>query len=46
VYSHSDQLIVLIIVIASVGIERLWSVLTSVNLGWFLVALAIHFSAW
>jgi uncharacterized protein (TIRG00374 family) len=38
------SLIVLIIVIASVGVERLWAVLTSVNLGWFLVALAIHFS--
>jgi len=38
------SLIVLVIVIASVGVERLWAVLTSVNLGWFLVALAIHFS--
>lgn len=37
------SLIVLIVVIAGVGLERLWSVLTSVNLGWFLVALAIHF---
>lgn len=38
------SLVVLIIVIASVGVERLWTVLASVNLGWFLVALAIHFS--
>ncbi len=37
------SLIVLIIVIASVGVERLWAVLSSVSLGWFLVALAIHF---
>jgi hypothetical protein len=46
VYSHSDQPARLIIVIASVGVERLWTVLMSVNLGWFLVALAIHFRAW
>ena len=38
------SLIVLVVVIASVGVERLWAVLTSVNLGWFLIALAIHFS--
>jgi uncharacterized protein (TIRG00374 family) len=38
------SLLVLIIVIASVGVERLWTVLMSVNLSWFLVALAIHFS--
>jgi uncharacterized protein (TIRG00374 family) len=37
------SLVVLIIVISSVGVERLWSVLASVNLGWFLGALAIHF---
>ncbi len=37
------SLVVLIIVISSVGVERLWSVLASVNLGWFLVAFAIHF---
>ena len=36
------SLVVLIIVIASVGFERLWAVLSSVNLGWFVVALAIH----
>jgi uncharacterized protein (TIRG00374 family) len=38
------SLIILIIVMASVGIDRLWTVLTSVNLGWFIVALAIHLS--
>ena len=38
------SLVVLIIVISSVGVERLWTVLSSVSLGWFLVALAIHFS--
>jgi glycosyltransferase 2 family protein len=38
------SLVVLIIVIASVGAERLWTVLSSVNLGWFLIALAIHFA--
>ncbi len=38
------SLIVLVIVIASVGVNRLWAVLSSVNVGWFLVALAIHFS--
>ncbi len=38
------SLIVLIIVISSVGVERLWAVLSSVNPGWFLVALAIHLS--
>ena len=37
------SLVVLIIVIASVGVDRLWAVLSSVNLGWFLIALAIHF---
>jgi hypothetical protein len=36
------SLVVLIIVIASVGLDRLWAVLSSVNLGWFAVALAIH----
>src|SRR5512136_25004 len=38
------SLVVLIIVISSVGLERLWAVLSSVNLGWFLIALAIHFA--
>jgi hypothetical protein len=38
------SLIILIVVIASVGVERLWMVLTSVNLGWFFMALAIHLS--
>jgi hypothetical protein len=37
------SLIILIIVVASVGVERLWTVLLSVNLAWFLAALAIHF---
>jgi glycosyltransferase 2 family protein len=37
------SLVVLIIVISSVGLERLWAVLSSVNLGWFLIALVIHF---
>ena len=37
------SLVVLVIVIASVGVDRLWTTLSSVNLGWFLIALAIHF---
>ena len=37
------SLVVLIIVISSVGLERLWAVLSSVNLGWYVIALAIHF---
>ncbi len=37
------SLAVLILVIASVGVERLWSVLTAVDPGLFLLALAIHF---
>jgi uncharacterized protein (TIRG00374 family) len=37
------SLIVLIIVIASVGLDRLWAALSAVQPAWFLVALAIHF---
>ncbi len=37
------SVVVLIIVISSVGIGRLWAVLSSVSLGWFLIAMAIHF---
>jgi uncharacterized protein (TIRG00374 family) len=36
------SLVVLIVVISSVGLERLWAVLSSVNPGWFLIALVIH----
>ena len=38
------SLAVLIFVIASVGIDRLWATLSAVNLGWFLVAFVIHFA--